>query len=86
MICPQSPAEGPLCGGDARPAAIWAALATESQERVIRLLAQLACTLATTPVAHTKEAAHAARSRPAKLRPDHLARPAWIYVRQSTLA
>jgi hypothetical protein len=63
MICPQPPADGPLCGSDARPTAIWAALATEYQERVIRLLAQLACTLATTPAAPAKESRHACLSR-----------------------
>lgn len=63
MICPPSTTDGPLCGGDARPTAIWAALATEYQERVIRLLAHLACTLATTPEAPAKESTHAGRSR-----------------------
>jgi len=47
------------------PLQVWGALATEQQERVIHLLAQLACTFATAPVAlPPQEAPHGARTRP----------------------
>jgi len=38
-------------GDNSAPTQVWGALATEQQERVIRLMAQLACTFATAPVA-----------------------------------
>jgi len=37
---------------------VWGALATERQERVIRLMAQLACTFATAPVAPPRQESH----------------------------
>jgi len=40
------------------PAQVWAGLAPELRERVVHLLAHLACTLATTPLAPAKESAH----------------------------
>jgi hypothetical protein len=63
MNCLQPIVDGPLAGGDARPATIWATLATEYQERVVRLLAQLACTLATTSATPAKESTHGSLSR-----------------------
>ena len=41
------------------PPTVWAALATEQQECVIRLLAHLACALATSPAVSPKEHPHA---------------------------
>ncbi len=41
----------PAAADEAIPAHVWGALTTESRQRVVRLMAQLACTLATTPAA-----------------------------------
>ncbi len=40
------------------PMHVWDALAAEQQERVIRLMAHLACALATTPLAPPRQEAH----------------------------
>ena len=40
------------------PAHVWDALAAEQQERVIRLMAHLACALATAPLAPPRQEAH----------------------------
>jgi len=40
------------------PMHVWDALAAEQQERVIRLLAHLACALATAPLAPPRQEAH----------------------------
>ena len=46
------------------PAHVWDALAAEQQERVIRLMAHLACALATAPLApSTQETCHVDSSR-----------------------
>ncbi len=46
------------------PAHVWDALAAEQQERVIRLMAHLACALATAPLAPpSQEACHAHPTR-----------------------
>ena len=41
----------PAVGDDALPTHLWDSLSTESRQRVVHLMAQLACTLATTPAA-----------------------------------
>jgi hypothetical protein len=49
----------PLGLADPPPTTVWTALATEQQERVIHLLAQLACALAALPAIPAKEQTHA---------------------------
>lgn len=46
----------PAAADEAIPAHVWGSLTTESRQRVVHLMAHLACTLATTPaaLAHTE--------------------------------
>jgi len=49
----------PAAADEAAPAHVWDSLTAESRQRVVHLMAQLACTFATTPVAPTSmESAH----------------------------
>lgn len=59
MVYPSQVPARPLRTVDPPPATVWTALAIEQQEQVIRLLAQLACTFASTPAVLPKEPDHA---------------------------
>ena len=49
----------PAVSDETSPALVWSALTMESRRRVVHLMAQLACTLATTPAAlPSTESAH----------------------------
>lgn len=58
------PARRPALTDETSPLHIWASLTTESQQRAVRLMAQLACTLATVPVAP-------AHTEPSHVHPTH---------------
>ncbi len=55
MVHPTLAADRPPDAGDNTPTQVWGALALEQQERVIRLMAQLACALATAPLAPSRQ-------------------------------
>lgn len=64
MVHPTLAADRPADVSDNAPMQVWGALALEQQERVIRLMAHLACALATAPIAPPRqEPRHADPSR-----------------------
>jgi hypothetical protein len=65
MVQPMLAAEYARGADNASPTQVWGALATEQQERVIHLLAHLACRVALAPCTRPpQEALHGPRPRP----------------------
>ena len=59
MVHPHPVPDQPPSVAGLPPPTVWTALASEQQERVIRLLAHLACAVVVSPTVPAKEHSHA---------------------------